>query len=257
VSPLVYVYAIAASQQESPIRGIGGSAVRWIGEGELYAAASDVREDEFNEEALNAGLADMQWLGPRAVAHQEVNQRLHDRGEALIPLAFGTVFRDDTRVREMLRGQAASLRERLDRVRGCSEWVVTVHATAAPDTVQVETVQRMQQQIAEASPGRAHLLRRQLADVEKQAARQLEADAVNTVTEALRGAAQEAFAEPMPNVQTADRTLLRMSVLVRRSDEEQFVRVVEGLQSDWLSVVLTGPWAPYRFGGLEHVPAIT
>ena len=52
----------------------------------------------------------MAWLGPRAVAHQDVNDRLHEAAEAMIPLAFGTVFRDDERVRHMLREQAPAAR---------------------------------------------------------------------------------------------------------------------------------------------------
>lgn len=255
MSSLVYVYAIAPSQPERAVRGIGGERVRWIREGQLLAAASDVPDEEFNEEALNAGLTDMQWLAPLALAHQEVNQQLYEASDALIPLAFGTIFRDDARVSEMLSQNAASLRERLKRVAGCSEWVVTVHATAAPDTASSEDVQRMQQQIAAASPGRAHLLRKQLTELERQVARELEAGAVASITEELRGVARELFVEPVPTVDTIERPLQRASVLVMRSDEDRFVKLVKGLQSEWLSVALTGPWPPYRFGGLEHAPA--
>ena len=49
--------------------------------------------------------------------------------------------------------------------------------------------------------------------------------------------------------------LLRASVLVRNRDAGGFVRNVEQLQAAWYELRLTGPWPPYRFGGLEHVAA--
>jgi hypothetical protein len=48
---------------------------------------------------------------------------------------------------------------------------------------------------------------------------------------------------------------LRVSVLVRRQDESQFVDEVERLRARWPEPtyrwLLTGPWAPYRFGGID------
>src|SRR5262245_43623979 len=90
VTDLVYVYAILASPPTIDVVGIDGRPVRGVAAAELFAAVSDVPEAEFAEEPLNAGMSDMHWLGPRAIAHQEVNQALHDGSAALIPLAFGT-----------------------------------------------------------------------------------------------------------------------------------------------------------------------
>jgi hypothetical protein len=254
VTQLVYVYGIAESGSSIVARGINDQPVRWIGEGQLAAAVSDVPAEEFDEEPLNAGLTDMNWLGPHAVAHQDVNQRLHEQSDALIPLAFGTVFRDDGRVRALLREQAASLNERLSRVRGRSEWVVTVHRTSAPDLGASGPLQELQAEIDAAAPGRAHLLRRRLAELERDEARRLERESVDGVLAALRGVAQDVFVEPLPT-DVVDRPLLRVSVLVERGGEDRFVDTVDALQAGSLRVLVTGPWPPYRFGGLEHAAA--
>jgi hypothetical protein len=251
VSSLVYVYAIAAAQTGTVVHGINGAPIRWLHADGLYAAVSDVPEEEFGEQQLNAGLTDMTWLGQRALAHQGVNQQLHEAADALIPLAFGTVFRDDARVLAMLRQQRTSLRERLERVRGRSEWVVAVHRVAKPDTGQSSAVQALQAQIAEAAPGRAHLLRKRLADVERDAARELERAAVERVEQVLRGTAKDVYAEPVPS-DTVDRPLLRASVLVSRAREAEFVAAIDGLQTSSYHVLLTGPWPTYRFAGLEQ-----
>jgi hypothetical protein len=255
VTGLVYVYGIAPSGSSIVVRGINDQPVRWIGEGQLAAAVSDVPAAEFDEEPLNAGLTDMTWLGPRAVAHQEVNQHLHEQLDGLIPLAFGTVFRDDERVRGLLREQAASFAERLARVSGRAEWVVAVHRSGPPDLDASGPLRALQAEIDAATPGRAHLLRRRLAELERGEAQRLEAEAVDGVLAALRTLAVDVYVEPLPT-DVAERPLLRASVLVQRADERRFMDLIDGLQSGSLHVLVTGPWPPYRFGGLEHAAAI-
>jgi hypothetical protein len=252
VTDLVYVYAILAEAPALLPRGIDGRTVRTVSDGHLLAAVGDVPEAEFGEAALNAGMADMHWLGPRAVAHQEVNQQLHEAASAVIPLAFGTVFRNDERVHAMLSGQQTELAARLERVKDRAEWVVAVHRTGAPGPT--AAVDALQAEIDAASPGRAHLLKRRYAEVERDEARRQETDAVQHVLDALAAAADDVFVEPLP-ADAVERPLLRASVLVKRADEDRFVDTVAGLRTTWYDVLLTGPWPPYRFGGLEHAAA--
>ena len=75
---LVYVYAIARAGSTPPagLRGLDDAAVRTVGDGDLAAFVSDVSTRDYAEEPLNAHLADMEWLTPRAVRHQEVNAAL-------------------------------------------------------------------------------------------------------------------------------------------------------------------------------------
>jgi hypothetical protein len=254
VTELVYLYAVVRRPPAAPPRGIGGQPVRFIADGDVAAAVSDVPAAEFDEEPLNAGMTDMSWLGPRAVAHQDVNQQLHEQAEAVLPLAFGTVFRDDARVRALLTQQSASFRERLERVRGRSEWVVAVHRVGEPDTSASPAVQAMHAEIGAAAPGRAHLLKRRLAEVERDELRRLELETIGSVLSELRAVADDVFSEPLP-ADAVERPLLRASVLLRHADESRFLDLVDRLGSPGLRLLLTGPWPPYRFGGLEHAAA--
>ena len=254
MTELVYVYGVAATGSRVVTPGINGQPIRWIDEGQLAAAVSDVPAEEFDEEPLNAGLTDMNWLGPRAIAHQDVNQQLHEQSEALIPLAFGTVFRDDERVRALLRDQAAALGERLKRVRGRSEWVVAVQRVGPPDLGASAPLRALRAEIDAATPGRAHLLRRRLVELERDETRRLEAESVDGALATLGAVSDEVFVEPLPS-DVVDRPLVRVSVLVRRSEEDRFVDAVDALQSGSLRMLVTGPWPPYRFGGLEHAAA--
>src|SRR4051794_20457097 len=102
MSSLVYVYAVLEQPVPGELRGIDAQRVRWVDGGGLAAAISDVPPDDFDEEPLNERVRDMGWLGPRAMAHDRVNGLLWERADTLVPLAFGSVFRDDARVSEML-----------------------------------------------------------------------------------------------------------------------------------------------------------
>ena len=94
---LLYLYAVVPADHalvQASLTGIGGGAVRAVVEGPIAGAVGTVPAAEFDEEPLNARLRDMGWLGPRAAEHQAVNGRLHELDDALVPLSFGTVYRD-------------------------------------------------------------------------------------------------------------------------------------------------------------------
>src|SRR3954465_10686964 len=116
MNALVYVYAVTEAPVAGALVGIDEVGVRWLEARGLAAAVSDVPREDFDEEPLNAHVGDMGWLGPRAIAHDRLNGLLWERAEALVPLAFGSVFRDDQRVVEMLEVNADAFKARLERV---------------------------------------------------------------------------------------------------------------------------------------------
>lgn len=256
---MIYVYAILAAPLEADIHGIDGAPVRWVTQNDLTATISDVPAEDFDEEPLNANVRDMAWLGPRAVAHQAVNARLFELSDALVPLAFGTVFRDEDGVRQLLTNQSAGLLSRLEKVRGCSEWVVTLHLLREPDPEDVAAasplIQNLRSKIASSAPGRAHLMRQQLQTLERDESKRVQGEAASSVIHALRRVAADVYREPLPtDIPVGERPLVRASVLVRRDAEPEFMSEVNRLQKRWpeptFRLLLTGPWPPYRFGGM-------
>jgi hypothetical protein len=130
---------------------------------------------------------------------------------------------------------------------------------AQPDAREIaeasQRVQALRREIEASSPGRAHLLRRRLAELERDEARRLELQAADELSASLRDMSVNVYAEALPS-ETLERPLLRASVLVRRSAEERFVEHVERLRERWpeppYRLLLTGPWPTYRFGGLAR-----
>jgi hypothetical protein len=187
-----------------------------------------------------------------------VNAQLFDASDAIVPLAFGTVFRDDERVRALLHDRSASLGSQLRRVAGCAEWVVALHLLREADPADVAAasppIQQLQGEIASASPGRAHLLRQRLQVLERDEARRVQAEAGARLFDALGAVAVDVYREPLPS-DAVEKPLLRASVLVRRAAETEFLDEVDRLRKQWpeptYRLLLTGPWPPYRFGGLS------
>ena len=254
---LVYVYAILPAPVSIEIRGIDETDVRFVHSAGLTAAVSDVPGEDFGEEPLNTNLTDMAWLAPRAVAHQDVNQRLFEDSDAIVPLAFGTVFRDDDRVRQFLDSQTAALRQHLEKVRGAGEWVLALHLLRQPDPEDVAAaspmILQLRKQVADSPPGRAHLLRQRLHTLERDESRRLQSEAAQKVLGTLRAISLGVFREPLPT-DAVEKPLLRASVLVSRAAEADFVDEVDRLRKRWpeptYRLLLTGPWPPYRFAGL-------
>ena len=109
---LRYLYAVASARAGAPIaaanlRGIDGGRVEGIVEGRLLGATSSVPASDYEEAPLNQRLQDLEWLAPRAASHQEVNGKLLELTDAVIPLAFGAIYRDADGVR---RFHGSSLR---------------------------------------------------------------------------------------------------------------------------------------------------
>ena len=258
MTELVYAYAVLERPIAGAIKGIAGRTVRWVTADELAAAVSNVPIEEFDEEPLNANVRDMGWLGPQAISHQDVNARLFEMSDASLPLAFGTVFRDDERVQQMLVRDHEALAQRLRAVRGSAEWVVALHLLREPDAGEVAAtspaIQALRSEIASSNPGKAHLLRQQLTTRERDEARRLQGEAAAQVLSSLKAVARDVYVEPLPS-DTIERPLLRASVLVARQEESRFIDEVDRLRARWpeptYRLLLTGPWPPYRFGGLN------
>src|SRR5207247_8805193 len=86
----------------------------------------DVDEAVYGEAPLNEHVRDLDWLAARAAQHQVVNGRLLELLGTVLPLSFGAIYRDDDRVRAMLREDTADRGALLASLAGRAEWVVTV-----------------------------------------------------------------------------------------------------------------------------------
>ena len=130
---VVYAYAVVRGLDDaelSTIRGVGGTAVRCIGDQELAAVVSSVSTEEFGEEGLRANLERLEWLEPVARAHHGVVEAVLARATTL-PLRLATVYHSDARVVEVLRSDRSRLQTALDRLSGRVEIGVKIYLAQA------------------------------------------------------------------------------------------------------------------------------
>jgi gas vesicle protein GvpL/GvpF len=257
IGELRYLYAVASASAEAAIaganlRGIDGGRVEAIVEGDLLAATSAVSASDYEEEPLNERLQDLEWLAPRAAAHQEVNGKLVELSDAVVPLAFGAIYRDAEGVRELLRTRAEDLVDRLRAVEGRAEWIVSIErdGSSAPTG---GAVRALEAEIAAAPPGRAFLLGKRRDEVIREERRTRDAAVAEETWAAIEAIAERVYREPLIDDPTAA-AIARFSVLAARDREKRLGDAVRRLGAIGISegyrVRLSGPWPAYRFGGL-------
>src|SRR5512145_111425 len=90
-----YVYAVvdADAALGAPPAGVEEARVRLETEGELGALVSSLDADAYAPPTVESRTADLDWLGPRAKAHDVVISWASERG-AVIPLPMFSLFRD-------------------------------------------------------------------------------------------------------------------------------------------------------------------
>lgn len=258
---LRYLYAVADARAKDAIagadlRGIEGGRIEPIVEGALLGATSVVPGSDYDERPLNEHLQDLDWLAPRAAAHQDVNAKLLELTGAVVPLAFGAIYRGPQGVRELLRSRAAELRERLRALEGRAEWIVSIERdeTAAPES---EALRGLDAEIAAAPPGRAFLLGKRRDEVIREERRARDAAVAEEAAAAIEDIGERVYREPVIEDPAAS-AVARFSVLAIRSRDIELGDAVRRLRATGASrgyhVRLSGPWPAYRFGGMPSEP---
>ncbi|MGH2472465.1 MAG: GvpL/GvpF family gas vesicle protein [Candidatus Limnocylindria bacterium] len=254
---LRYLYAVARADAQAAIRaadlrGIDGTRVEGVVEGALLGATSVVPSTDYEEEPLNARLQDLEWLAPRAASHQEVNGRLLDLADAVIPLAFGAIYRGTDGVRELLRTRADDLADRLRAVEGRAEWIVSIERDG-PNAPPGDAIRALDAEIAAAAPGRAFLLGKRRDEVIREERRARDVAIAEEAWATIEVVAERVYREPLID-DPATLAVARFSVLALRAREVGLGDVVRRLGAtgtlQGYRVRLSGPWPAYRFGGL-------
>lgn len=261
---LTYVYAIIEAEtpahqalREGRVAGlVEGEPLFPIERGDLVAAASRVPANRFDDTVIDALVSDLATLAPYALRHEEAIRTLHGAAEALLPLAFGTVYREPERVVAFLKEREAELRAALDRVRNRDEWGLKGfrEANRFREAVEAtsESLRAFETTLRGATPGRAYLLQKQR---ERRIAEEVERETDHVtaaVFQQLSGFAAAARRDSIPAeaAATPRALVLKASFLVERTEArfaEQYEDLALSAAARGLDLELTGPWAPYSF----------
>ena len=252
---MIYVYCVTRDAVAPETEGIDETQRFGVASSDgICAIYTAVNPNEFSQEAIDSRAGDLEWLGAIGYRHQAVVADLMKR-TAIIPLRAFTLFTSEEAVRGFLHEQREMLEKSLDRLDGKQEWTLRVEFDPArwseALTGRVESLRDLQQQIADAAPGKAFLLKKKLDDERKRASHAAEQDVVaeieRLVLEKLRC---EAVAETR---ERRDGAFPQINVLINRDEDAGLQELHEELTSRYaaegVTLGLTGPWPPYTFAG--------
>jgi hypothetical protein len=255
---LLYAYGVVPTEGARPpasLRGLDDEGVRVVESGDLAAIVSEVTSATYGEEALEAQMADVAWVGARGVAHERVLTWFGDRGP-VVPFSPFSLHRDEDALRARLDERRDALRAALERVRGRREWGIRVWRDESRFAEHLDTASESLRQLAteieSASSGRRFLLNRKMAALRDEEARRLSHQAARAIYAQLSEHADESRALPLPAVAGRTRSLsLHAAFLVSEDGYPTFERAVQELAAKYTAAgfdwEFTGPWPPYHF----------
>ena len=127
-SEFMYVYGIApatADLSRAP-EGLEDAPVERLVDGELAAIASRLDGERYAPSAIERGTEDVEWLAPRAVAHDRVLTWMSDHGP-VVPLPIFSLFSGEPAVRQMLEQRRKGLEAALRHVAQGREYALRVY----------------------------------------------------------------------------------------------------------------------------------
>ena len=246
MTQILYVYAIGRAGHPLP------PEVLAVESGPLAAFYSRVGEAEYSQEAIDARSKDVEWLGAIGYQHQSVMNSLM-KGGTIIPLRAFTLFATEPRLREHLDAERAQFLEMLERLDGKQEWTLRIEFDpeqwSRAIVQRVASLRALSDETANASEGKAFLLRKKLDDQKKQASREAEQQVVSEVEkEVLAKLRCDTVAETR---QQRSGAFPQIDVLINRDEEARLEELRQDLErryaAEGVSIALTGPWPPYTF----------
>jgi hypothetical protein len=255
-----YVYGIVPSEMSRTTMpaGLDDSDVRLEANEGVAALVSVLDENRYAPAALETNSGDVEWLSPRAVAHDRVLTWASDHGP-VVPLPMFSLFSGPEAVRTMLHDRAQQLSSTLARVARGREYALRVYRIDAELLGAVTSLsprlEEMARAAASASPGQRYLLERKLDGEKKIEMRAVSQRIVDEIVASLTPRAEKMARSPVPRGVDADAArgtmVLNAAFLIAADRLTDFQRTLTSLvtqhDAHGFRFDFTGPWPPYHF----------
>jgi gas vesicle protein GvpL/GvpF len=216
-----------------------------------WLAVSTVLRSHYGEAELERGLHDLEWVGPRALAHEAVVEYFLG-ADAVLPMQLFTLFKSDERASEHVATDRRRIARILTRINRQVEWGLRL-AWDRSAAEQLSTGDQGRRPSRRSEPTGADYLKRKraLRDASRLRLRRARADATR-IHRAIAG--QATAARRRTEVEQAargSRLLLDAAYLVPAERAKSFQTAVRRhtapLARTGVVVTLTGPWPAYHF----------
>src|SRR5947199_9653452 len=236
-----YVYGIVETKEHLNVGKIGiggaGEAVYGVNYQDIAAVVSKTAVAIFDPTRENA------------LAHEHVIETVM-KNYTIIPMSFGTVFRTDDDIREVLKSIYPSLKDVLYQMAGKLEFGLKVNWDRDQIIEDIkrddEEIRQFHQEIVRKHLQSTYLARMQLGRMIDKALAEVSIGYVREIYEALRN---ECVAS-RDNQPIGDKMIMNAAFLVEREREAEFDSAVNKIARKYgqrLKFKYTGPWPPYNF----------
>jgi Mg2+ and Co2+ transporter CorA len=240
-----YVYCIIKSPKPRDFGQIGigedSHAVYTVHFQELAAVVSDTPIRIYDPTRENV------------LAHEFVNETVM-REYTVIPMSFGTLFRTEEDIVELLKSTYRAFDDVLEKMNDKIEFGLKVlwDREKVISTIEEanEEIRRLKDEINRNAQSSTYFARMQLGRLVETALEDAGNDYVRDIHEALKPAAVASRS----NKPIGDRMILNAAFLVGRDRERAFddaVKEISRKYEDLLTFKYTGPWPPYNFVNIK------
>ena len=234
----------------------------------LEAVVSLVSLDEFDSEIIQIKAQnDLPWIKEKAVLHETViEEAMRNGGEilSLIPMKFGTIFKEEKALQEAFNKHHEQFMETLERLEGKQEWGVKAYLTDQnkfEQTVKEKnaTIREKEREIAGLPEGMAFFMEEELKEVVS-----LEVNKeLNKVVEGLYESLSRQVEASVQNHNLGreltgkrEPMVFNAACLVAGGKIEEFKeaarRLHQEIQNKGLDLEFSGPWPAYHFATPEN-----
>src|SRR5881397_2773086 len=236
-----YVYGILQSRDRIDFGkvGIGGAG----------AMVYTVNYQDIASVVSNTAVYIFDPTRENALAHEHVIETVM-KNYTIIPMSFGTVFRTDGDIREVLKSIYSSLKDVLNQMAGKLEFGLKVNWDR--DQIieelkqQDEEIRQFHREIIRKQLQSTYFARMQLGRMIDKALGERSTQYVREIYEALRNVCVAS----RDNQPIGDKMIMNAAFLVERDRETEFDAVVNKIAKKYgkrLKFKYTGPWPPYNF----------
>ena len=239
-----YVYCIIRSDRQRDFGGIGiggNQRVYTVHHTDLAAVVSDtpiVIYDPTRENVL---------------AHEFVNETVM-KEHTVIPMSFGTVFRSEDDVMELLRSTYHAFSDVLEKMKDKIEFGLKVlwdrDKVVATLEQENEEIRRLKDEISRHTSTSTYFARMQLGRLVQSTLEESSQRYVADIHELLKAVAVASRS----NKPIGDRMILNAAFLVERDRDKAFdekVKEISRKYEDVLTFKYSGPWPPYNFVNIK------
>src|SRR5438477_3960228 len=239
-----YVYCIIRSDRQCEFGAIGiggGQRVFTVAFQDLAAVVSDTPIVIYDPTRDNV------------LSHEFVNETVM-KEFTVIPMSFGTVFRSEDDVSELLRSTYQAFSDVLDKMQDKIEFGVKVlwdrDKVVANLEGENDEIRRLKEEISRHTTSSTYFARMQLGRLIEAALEEMGTRYVSEIHDALKPVAVASRS----NKPIGDKMILNAAFLVDRASEQAFddrVKETSRKYEELLTFKYSGPWPPYNFVNIK------